>query len=70
MGVDLRWEDERGNKIEGVGDPQSHFVGLLRKSDLSETHCLQYIDLYGNTVFNQMQIPIFINRVRKYSQRM
>ena len=65
MGVDLKWEGEFGDIIEEIHDPKKDFVRLLRKSDISETHCLQYIDFYGDTVFNRMQIPIFINELEK-----
>jgi len=31
---------------------------LLRLAILDSTHCLQFIDPYGDTVFNRWQIPV------------
>jgi hypothetical protein len=58
MGIDLAWEDETGKSLESVGDPRNLFAHALENTDLSGTICLRFIDRYGNTVFNQAQIPV------------
>jgi hypothetical protein len=64
MGIDFRWEDENGEQLEEILDPKN-FLGLaLSLSDLKETTCLRFVDPYGHTVFNQWQIPVFINELQ------
>jgi hypothetical protein len=60
MGIDLRWEDERGKKLDEVADPRDYLGLALSLSDQKETSCLRFIDPYGDTVFNQWQIPVLI----------
>jgi hypothetical protein len=64
----LQWEDEGGELIEAHLDglrlvfemmPQDVFEGGLK-----ETFCLQFIDPYGDTTFNQLQIPVLISELK------
>jgi len=64
MGVDLRWENENGRPIEEIPDPQMCISHLLLKTDLAETTCLRFIDPYGDTAFNQRQIPTLIEELK------
>ena len=34
------------------------------------TSCLQFIDVYGDTVFNQLQIPMLLGELRALEQRL
>lgn len=60
MGIDLQWEDEKGGRLDEVRDARGYLGLALSLSDLDGTACLRFIDPYGNTVFNQSQIPILI----------
>jgi hypothetical protein len=53
MGVDLEWQDENGGVLGGTGDPRNEFSCVLSSGDLAGTLCLRFIDLYGDTLFNQ-----------------
>ena len=64
MGVDLRWEDEHGKQIGEVPDPQMCVSHLVLSIDLVGTICLRFIDPYGDTTFNQLQIPILIEELK------
>jgi hypothetical protein len=64
MGIDLRWEDERGTQLDEVADPKGYLGLALSLSDLKGTVSLRFIDPYGNTVFNQWQIPVFIDELQ------
>jgi hypothetical protein len=64
MGVDLRWESENGRPIEEILDPQMCISHLVLKTDLTRTTCLRFIDPYGDTMFNQLQIPILIDELQ------
>jgi hypothetical protein len=63
MGVDLIWMDERGGLIEVYDDSDFLFAEAIEKQDLAKTTCLQFVDLYGNTIFNQLQIPTLIKEL-------
>jgi hypothetical protein len=62
MGVDLRWEDERGDTIEEIYDSKNIFARLL-DINKSEMICFRFIDRYGDTIFNQLQIPVLIKEL-------
>lgn len=36
---------------------------ILRSNDLEGTACLQFIDPYGNTIFNRVQAPVLIQEI-------
>ncbi len=59
-------EDENGVVLDSL--PGERLVSLLysklRENDLAKTHCLQYIDLYGDTTFNMLQKPVLLREVR------
>jgi hypothetical protein len=62
----IEWQDENGKRIENF--PQ---IGLIfqmmdlldSESELSKTKCLQFIDEWGDTTFNQIQIPVLIDEL-------
>jgi hypothetical protein len=64
MGINIRWENERGEQLKEVPDPGSYLGLALGLSPLDNTVCLRFIDPYGDTVFNQQQIPVFINELQ------
>ena len=53
----MRWEDEDGNELAAVASPPaSKFASLIPPATASDFPCLRYIDHYGDTTFNQLQI--------------
>ena len=58
MGIDARIETERGTCVAELGDSHNRMNRLLSLSVLDSTRCLQFIDPYGDTVFNRYQIPV------------
>jgi hypothetical protein len=55
MAISVVIEDEGGNTIDGPWVDDLCTKALERPGE--ETKCLRYIDPYGDTVFNQLQIP-------------
>jgi len=55
-------EDEDGKLIK---DSKLNFQDVLDKCDVSDNEWLGTIDEYGNTVFNNIQIPIIINELKE-----
>jgi hypothetical protein len=64
MGIDTRHEDEHRGELARVPDPKSVFSGLLRSANLANTVCVQFIDPYGDAVFNQHQLPVLIDELQ------
>jgi hypothetical protein len=59
MGLDIELHDERGERLRSVGDPQNLLPRLL-PDDAEAYPMLASIDLYGDTVFNRIQMGRFL----------
>ena len=64
MGIDLQWEGERGNVLEHISDEQGLVAQILAAAEEEGSVCLRFVDPYGDTVFNQQQIRVFLEEVR------
>jgi hypothetical protein len=63
MGFNCFLEDEHGNALDRFFDPKSILPKIIPYS--KEGYWLvKYIDPYGDTVFNQLQIPILIDELK------
>jgi hypothetical protein len=60
MGVNVQWESERGERQDELLDPQNRVAELLPDWRDEASTCLRFVDLYGNTVFNRLQVPVLI----------
>lgn len=58
MGIDASWITESGETKQEVFDPRQQLTRLAtsRWHRLANTKCLQFVDPWGDTVFNQAQI--------------
>lgn len=65
MGIEVAWVDETHEKIHAIEDPQGCLT-LLFTSDLSTLAptCLRFVDPWGDTIFNQSQIPVLLAELR------
>ena len=63
MGVNLYIEDENGAQLAEVLDPRGFVGRIVSLVGNQATICLRFIDPYGNTVFNQLQIPTLIREL-------
>jgi hypothetical protein len=62
MGLDIQLQDELGGMRERTVDPKNLLPDLLPSDDKSDNYpLLSRIDLYGNTVFNRIQMPRFLS---------
>jgi hypothetical protein len=65
---DLQWEGEEGNRIESFNESIGVIFRLMgehaSEPNLKTTFCLQFIDQWGDTTFNQLQIPQLISELR------
>lgn len=60
MGLNIRLEEEDGSVVEQIEDPRGDLNRLLVAVADGSPICLQYIDLYGDTVFNRLQMKPFL----------
>ena len=63
MGCDLSLEDEHGARIAELHDPRNYVPCIVGLASESATICLRFIDPYGDTVFNSIQAPVFIDEL-------
>ncbi len=62
MGISTQLVSERGEVIEEVFDEQSRLNPLIESVPQYEsTHCIQYMNPYGDTIFNSLQLPRFLD---------
>jgi hypothetical protein len=67
MGIEVYWQDENGRAIASVADSRGGLAALLRNMDFQNSKCMAFIDPYGDTVFNQVQIPVLIDEMAQVS---
>ncbi len=62
----VAWVDENHNKLEVVHDKDSVIAGLAssRWLGLTASTCLKFVDPWGDTVFNQSQLPVLLGELR------
>jgi hypothetical protein len=59
MGVVVQLVDERGNVLAGASDPHDLVDRVVGRGN-EELRVLRWVDPYGDTVFNQLQIPALL----------
>jgi hypothetical protein len=59
MGLSVVLETESGEEVERVDDPGNVLHRLLPGADDRSFSLLRFIDWYGDTVFNQLQMESF-----------
>ena len=62
MGIDVSWVTEGRESKQQVFDPRQHLTKLANESWCHQANsvCLRFIDPWGNTVFNQAQLPVLL----------
>ena len=63
VGVSVHWRDEHGTDLGEVLDPQMSLSQHIQSSPWSETSCLRFVNPYGDTVFNQRQMPVLVREL-------
>lgn len=66
MGIDAAWVTESGAPKQEVFDPRQCLTSLAmnRWHTFDQTKCLQFIDPWGDAVFNQSQVPHLLKELR------
>lgn len=69
MGLSVVLETESGEELERVDDPRNILHLLLPGADNGSSSLLRFIDWYGDTVFNRLQIEFFLTEWEVLEQR-
>jgi hypothetical protein len=66
MGINAAWITETGERKQEIFDPRQCLTRLAtsRWTKLTHTKCLQFIEPWGDAVFNQSQIPHLLEELR------
>jgi len=70
MGIDVRLETEAGDGIETLLDFDDSLQKVLLECDPTESVTLRFIDPYGNTTFNRLQMPFLIAEIESARERL
>lgn len=60
MGIDIKLESETGKIIDSIGDPHNCLHKLPPLPGDESGGMLSWIDWYGNTAFNHLQMKRFL----------
>ncbi len=63
MGIDVRVETESGEVQDEVLDDGNLTEKLLPEREDATSPCLRFVDPFGDTLFNQLQIPLVIKEL-------
>jgi len=70
MGIDVRLETEAGDEIETLLDFEDSLQKILSECDPTVSATLRFIDPYGNTGFNRLQMPSLIAEIERARGRL
>ena len=60
MGLTIELQTELGRMIQRVTDPTNILHKLLPSANDESSRCLRFIDWYGDTTFNELQMDEFL----------
>lgn len=64
LGIDVSWVGEDDEQIQFISDAQGALMAfVLRSVGVDNTVCLRFIDPFGDTTFNQRQLPILASEL-------
>jgi hypothetical protein len=63
MGILVALEDERGKQLDTVEDPRGHLFRSLPSEGGRAEKLLGYVDRYGDTVFNRLQMDAVLSEL-------
>ncbi|MEX8505757.1 hypothetical protein [Leptothrix ochracea] len=64
MGIELVWQEENGKELARLSDPSSLLGKFLPDESDFGFVCLRFVDPYGDTIFNTLQIPVVLQELQ------
>lgn len=65
MGFAIQLEDRQGKVVEEITDLESLLARVFPSWDDESFHCLRYIDPWGDTTFNHLQMDEVISELQR-----
>jgi hypothetical protein len=65
MGMAIQLEDQKGKVLEEIPDLESLLARLFPSWEDASFHCLRYIDPWGETIFNHLQMDELISELQR-----
>lgn len=69
MGLDIRLEDKEGKTLEEAPDLENVLSRVLPSWDDASFHLLRYIDPWGDTMFNHLQMDELVEELRRIREK-
>jgi hypothetical protein len=69
MGIDVRLENAAGDALATLLDFEDSLATLILEVEPRRSAALRFVDAYGNTVFNRLQIPFLIRELERARER-
>lgn len=69
MGLEVVIQNERGEVIDQVGDGRNYLHRLLPRPEDQSYQCLRFVDWYGDTIFNYLQMDQLLAEMERLRQR-
>jgi hypothetical protein len=63
VGINVHLQDERGEDIQVVADPEMLLNQLLDKTEVKNSICLRFVMPFADTTFNQAQAPVLLGEL-------
>jgi hypothetical protein len=63
MGIHAQIEPAERGDTNRVSDPRGHFAKILATMALQHTSCVRFIDHFGETLFNALQLPVLLDEL-------
>jgi hypothetical protein len=58
MGIDAKLENRAGQCWAELADPKGYVTWLISLPSVGSSACMRFIDPYGITLFNSLQLPV------------
>lgn len=70
MGIDVALTNETHEKQAVVLDPSGHMTILMLEAHRdSSSICLRFVDPWGDTIFNPLQIPHLLDELKRFENQ-
>jgi len=63
MSLNIELQTEKGKRIDNAIDIHNFLIHLADKAQIENSCCLRFVDPYGNTIFNRIQLIQFVKEI-------
>ena len=63
MSLNIELQTETGKRLDNAIDVHNFLILLADKAQIENSCCLRFVDPYGNTIFNRIQLYQFVKEI-------